>query len=89
MVPCVLSAVKSGAVSLIRGMLDVTGGTVAVLILPPDQKFVLPVEMPGQILNFAALLVRLEKTKPIRFAGWVSQTRLRYTHPGGHIQQQM
>src|SRR5947207_5971689 len=37
MVPCVVSAVKSGAVSLMRGMLDVAGVTVAVLIIPPDE----------------------------------------------------
>src|ERR1700724_3656503 len=32
-VPCVVSAVKSGATSLIRGTVFVTGGTVAVLMV--------------------------------------------------------
>jgi hypothetical protein len=40
MVPCVVSAVKSGATSLMRGMPDVAGGsTVAVLIFPPHEIF--------------------------------------------------
>src|SRR5437763_9959430 len=36
-VPWVVSAVKSGAVSLMRGTLDVAGVNVAVLIIPPDE----------------------------------------------------
>jgi hypothetical protein len=36
-VPCVVSALKSGAVSLIRGTLEVTVSRVAVLMFPPQK----------------------------------------------------
>jgi hypothetical protein len=60
-----VSAVKSGAVSLIRGTLDVTGGTVAVLMVPPDMRdLVCRLNTLGQTKTSSR--TGATKTKPIR-----------------------
>jgi hypothetical protein len=81
----VVSAVKSGAVSLMRGTLDVTGSAVAVLMIPPKKRFWSAGLMVGQTI-FVQVRPK-NKTHPLSPDGFAKL--LRYTHPGGLIQQQM
>jgi len=93
----VVSAVKLGAVSLIRGTVEVAGVTVAVLMFALLEKIDDPAiddsancRIHGLVLpqlSIAGECSTSKKETHLIWAGWVSKTLLRYPHPGVRVQQ--
>src|ERR1700693_5868674 len=90
-VPCVVSAVKSGATSLIRGTVFVTGGTVAVLMVVLLEKLDRPAiagvvfRIPQRFSNAGKTRSKKRNPPDLRRVG--VESLLRYPHPGVRVQQ--
>src|SRR5579864_8234373 len=71
MVPCVVSAVKSGAASLIRGTLEVSVSVAVVMIISSKN---LDRSRFEQLADPASGIAKKRmKTKPTRFTGWAGK----------------